>query len=78
MYAIGGSAHPTIFSQGNYFNASTAKQVRKELKLRKIYFDIPCANIHQERRWQMSDVIRKEMCVLDGGWELRSDQKSKL
>lgn len=50
MYAIGGSAHPTIFSQGNYFNASTAKQVRKELKLRKIYFDIPCANIHQEIR----------------------------
>jgi len=34
MYAIGGSADPTIFSQANYFIASknsNAKQVIKEL-----------------------------------------------
>ena len=34
MYAIGGSADPTIFSEGNYFmapNDAAAKQVDKEL-----------------------------------------------
>jgi len=33
MYAIGGSADPTIFSEGNYFTASNdsaAKQVIKK------------------------------------------------
>lgn len=29
MYAIGGSADPTIFSEGNYFIASSAKQVAR-------------------------------------------------
>ncbi|KAE7995377.1 hypothetical protein FH972_000184 [Carpinus fangiana] len=29
MYAIGGSADPTIFSEGNYFIASSAKQITK-------------------------------------------------
>ena len=38
MYAIGGSAGPTIFSEGNYFMASNdtaAKQEREEIKLQQ-------------------------------------------
>lgn len=31
MYAIGGSANPTILSEGNYFVASEAKEVTKRL-----------------------------------------------
>lgn len=40
MYAIGGSANPTILSEGNFYNAPndhTKKQVKTNIVLRIIY-----------------------------------------
>ncbi|PON52124.1 Pectate lyase [Parasponia andersonii] len=63
MYAVGGSANPTIFSEGNHFIASTTNPYAKQVTKRE------SQSGWQNWKWRSSkDVFKNGAYFVQSGW----------